>query len=264
MPFDFPKDVLARSHQVPVLVDFWAPWCGPCRVLGPILDKVAADNGGAWELCKVNTDEHPSISQEYGIRGIPAVKLFVDGRVADEFTGALPETQVRAWLRKALPSRVALEVQQSEEAIVAGQGGAATIKELEGVLTDEPGHSRARIRLAQLLALSDLTRALTLLKGTDPEADLLQVVEAIRALDRFQPGNPLPDGPGQGPFGRACAAFAHGDADGAAKSIIELLQADRYYHDDAGRKFGVAIFTILGPGHPVTKAHRRTFDMWLY
>ena len=91
------------SHKKPVLVDFWAPWCGPCRVLGPTLEKLAKESKGAWRLVKINADKHPGLTQQYGVKGIPAVKLFVDGAVVNEFVGALPEHAVRQWLAEAIP-----------------------------------------------------------------------------------------------------------------------------------------------------------------
>ena len=100
---DFDTAVLARSREVPVLVDFWAPWCGPCRALKPLLEKLAGEYGGRFELAKLNSDEAPSVSARYAVRSIPAVKLFVGGEVVDEFTGALPEGQLRAFLDTHLP-----------------------------------------------------------------------------------------------------------------------------------------------------------------
>ena len=100
----FDEDVIQTSHRKPVVVDFWAPWCAPCRILGPTLEKLAKESGGRWRLVKINSDTFPDLAQRYGIRGIPAVKLFVDGAVKDEFVGALPEPAVRQWLDRALPS----------------------------------------------------------------------------------------------------------------------------------------------------------------
>ncbi len=105
IPEFFQKEVLDKSHDKPVLVDFWAPWCGPCRVLGPTLERLARNSSGRWRLVKINTDRRPELSQMYDVRGIPAVKLFVNGEVTGEFVGALPRHKVRQWLDKHLPQQ---------------------------------------------------------------------------------------------------------------------------------------------------------------
>ena len=112
---NFDQQVLERSRELPVLVDFWAAWCGPCRVLGPVLEAMASQTDGRWELAKVDTETHQDVAARYGIRSIPAVKLFVDGEVVDEFVGALPEPQIRAWLERLLPRPSQAEVLRAGE-----------------------------------------------------------------------------------------------------------------------------------------------------
>ena len=262
---DFQADVLEASRERPVLVDFWAPWCGPCRVLGSTLDRLAEEAGGRWTLVKVNTDEAPGLMQRYGVRGIPAVKLFVDGAVAAEFTGALPEHVLRQWLDEHLPSPGRAEVQAAEAAWEAGDRAGARAA-LERALADPEASTAAwaagaRARLARLLAFDDADRARALVDGVHtPEAEAVRTVLEARGRDL----EGLEAGPAREPVRRAHAALEAGDLDAALEALIEAVRADRYYDDDGARKLAVALFQTLGEGHEVSKRHRPAFNMSLY
>ena len=121
----FEEEVIEASYKRPVVVDFWAPWCGPCRVLGPVIEKLAGEQSDLWDLVKVNSDDHPEISTRFEIKGIPAVKMFVGGVVVDEFTGSLPEPAIRQWLEKALPSEAKNLLREAEHLLDAGDRVAA-------------------------------------------------------------------------------------------------------------------------------------------
>jgi putative thioredoxin len=168
---DFERDVLEASQRVPVLVDFWAPWCGPCRALKPILEKLVAEFGGKFLLAKVNTDENPEIAARYGVRGIPNVKAFVDGKLADEFTGAQPESAVRRFIETLVPSP-AETLRRSAQADVAQGDFEAAERKLREAIALDAGSDGARVDLAALLAArQDLDGA---------EAELASIPEHLR------------------------------------------------------------------------------------
>ena len=265
---EFQTDVIEASRTVPVLVDFWAPWCGPCRVLGPALDRLAAENEGKWRLVKVNTDEHPELSRRYGIRGIPAVKLFADGEVVDEFTGALPEYAVKQWLEKALPSENKKRLARAERELEADNEGAAR-ELLDKILEEEPGNPKARVLLARLLAFEDPSRAAELVEGSAfAGPGFVQIEGAVKTIARLyelsQDDADLPDGAGKKAYQEGIDALRHRDFSRALERFIDVIRADRYYDDDGARKACVALFALLGNDHPAVKQYRRTFDMALY
>lgn len=165
---EFASAVLERSHQVPVLVDFWAPWCGPCRVLKPLLEKIAADYGGRFVLAKLNSDEAPEVSARFAVRSIPAVKLFIDGQVADEFVGALPEAQVRAFIVRHLPDE-AEKLRRAALQLAEPAARAAALREAE---TLSAGRPQIRFDLA-----------IALIEAGQPD-EARQVLERIERRDR--------------------------------------------------------------------------------
>ena len=141
---NFDVDVLERSREKPVLVDFWAAWCGPCRVIGPVLERLADDNGDDWELRKLDTEKHPAVARQYRITSIPAVKLFVDGEVKDEFVGALPEQMIVLWLKRALPSKFREHLKRAEALLAERNFGEAhyLLSEVLGTRPRRPARNR--------------------------------------------------------------------------------------------------------------------------
>ncbi|MES3629305.1 MAG: tetratricopeptide repeat protein [Longimonas sp.] len=261
---DFSTDVIEASRTTPVLVDFWAPWCGPCRQLGPTLEQLDAERDD-WRLVKVNVDEHNDLARQYGVRGIPAVKLFVDGTVEAEFTGALPRHAIEKWLDEHLPSEEKETLRQAQAALRDGRREDAA--ELLAPLAESKEASpETRLLLASALVFDAPERALTLIDTLDvADPALRQQREAVQTLGRLLTRDPdLPDTDTAATYREALAALREEAFDDALSHFIDVVREDRSLDDDGARKACVALFTLLGPDHPVTKTHRRTFDTSLY
>ncbi|MCU0450038.1 MAG: tetratricopeptide repeat protein [Bernardetiaceae bacterium] len=261
---NFAQDVLEASQQTPVVVDFWAPWCGPCQFLGPVIEKLAREADGQWQLVKVNSDEHPELSAQYRVQGIPAVKMFVEGRVAAEFTGALPEPAIRRWLAQHLPSASRKALQMAQQLIQAGQPEAAA-QQLAQVLAQEPQNAQAAMALARLRLFDQPAQAAELLRLAERDGELLQTAEQLAHLAHLlAPGAGLPAGPGQATFQAGLAALATRDFGAALEAFIQVVATHRAYHEKAAEKACLGIFAYLGEGHEITKQYRRRFGMALY
>ncbi len=264
---DFQTDVLELSRTIPVLVDFWADWCGPCKVLGPVLERLAEKHPGEWALRKLNTEQFPDIAAEYGIQSIPNVKLFIGGNVANEFVGALPEAAVERWLQSAIPDRHAAELDRAQTLVRSQQPGAAR-EILEQVLADSPDNERGQVLLGLALVLSDREKAVHLVASVDESSRHFDLADAIRSLNqllaKLVTPSLLPDSPVKSSYLDAATCIAGGDFDKALELLIDVIRRERYYDDDGARKACIAIFRYLGEEHPVTQQHRRDFGNALY
>ena len=263
---NFQQEVIQKSFEKPVLVDFWAEWCGPCKILGPVLEKLAEKHNDKWVLAKVNTEVHQELAMQYGIRGIPNVKLFIDGQVTDEFTGAMPEAAIEQWLQKAIPSKFAQHVAQAADLLQRGDIQKSQ-EILESVLAAEPGNLAAKAMLARSLAFSNPQKAVELaqdLEGTE-HYNLSEALNEIAYLyDRAENPDKLPEAPVKSQYLQAIADLKQLDFEKALKTFIEIIIEDRYYDDDGARKACIAIFKYLGDSSELTRDYRTRLSRAMY
>lgn len=262
---DFQQAVLEESTRRPVVVDFWAPWCGPCKVLKPILEKLAAEYGGKFLLAKINSDENQELAARYGVRGIPSVKAFIGGEPVDEFSGALPEPEVRAFLDRLIPSPAEEIRRQADAARVAGNLAGALELLAEASRLD-PAHVGVRLDAAEvMLDLNEADEARRLIGSVPDDAD--PRVPQLKARLQFT-----------GAAGDDEAALAarvaanENDLDARLKlanllvasaryeagmdQLLEIVRRDRSFGDDIGRKTLLSVFDLLGGGEVVSRYRR--------
>jgi putative thioredoxin len=238
---NFAAAVLERSHSLPVVVDFWADWCAPCRQLGPVLEREASKRSGRLELVKLDVDANPTVSRSYGIQGIPAVKAFREGRVVAEFVGAQPAAAVERFLDSLLPSEAELLAQRGDE------------ESLRAAIVLEPGHADAAVQLARILHG----------RGQDQEAlEILENVHGSFAADGLSARIRL-ERSGVLDLGRAFEALDAGDNEKALDVLIESITLARSSRDEI-RRVVVGLLDELGLDHPLVSTSRRKLASVLY
>jgi putative thioredoxin len=264
---DFATDVIERSHTVPVLVDFWAEWCGPCKILGPVLERLADANDGEWELAKLNTENHQDIAGQYSIRSIPNVKLFVDGEVVNEFVGALPEPRVVDWLRTAIPSKYRAQLAGARQ-LLTENGASGAIEMLQAIVAAEPGNDEATVLLGQAFLGSDHRQAVEIVERVVLGSKHYEAAEAVKTLatayGSLDNGQQLAESPVKEGYVAAIRDARSHAYEPALEGFLDVVRRDRQYDGDGARKAIIAIFKLLGEDHPLTGRYRRALSSALY
>ena len=272
----FENDVLKASTSVPVLVDFWAPWCAPCRVLKPVLEKLAGEYQGRFLLAKVNSDEHPQLSAQFGVRGIPNVKAFVDGKLADEFTGALPESGVRAFIDRLIPTP-GEKLRRTARALVNQGDFDEAERHLRSALALEPGNHALRLDLVELLlaknshAEADEVFAPIPERERDARADKLyfvlafwkksQQLPAVGELETRLAANP-DDLPSRLALGERLVADKRYEP--ALATLLEVVRKDRGALRTGARKLMVEVFRLAEDQDELVSRYRKLLAGALY
>ncbi len=268
---NFDAEVVAASHQIPVLIDFWAPWCGPCKVIGPLLEKVETSYGGRFKLVKIDSDQEQELSQAFGIRSIPTCVLMVGGKPVDGFMGAVPEGQIKTFLDKHLPSEEALEAQaDAEDAAALAQAGdpQAALHKLQEAISINPGNDDARYDYVRLLIENDriedarvaLAPALAQIPRQIRFEALEQFLDAIEFVltdDRgtWQPAQfdtliAANKRDFETRLAKARLLMVSGDWTGAMDELLEIIMRDKAWNKEVPRRTFVAILELLTPPKP--------------
>lgn len=268
----FATAVIEESRHRPVVVDFWAPWCGPCRVLGPIIERVAAETAGAVLLAKLNTDENPVTATDFRIQGIPAVKAFRDGKVVAEFTGAVPEAQVRAFFAKLAPTPAEQLVQ--EAALLSRKGDARGAEgRYRKALDLSASNADAIVGLATILVgRGDREEAEALLARAPVDRRAKALRHRLFLLD-FEAKHSGEDLEGEARIAPAdpraryrwgVMLAARADYTRALDELLESVRLDRQFADGAARKAALAVFDILGLDSDATREYQRRLSALLF
>lgn len=259
---DFEYEVIAYSQHVPVVVDFWAEWCGPCRQLGPLLEKLAIESQGNFRLAKVNVDENPNLAVRYAVRSIPSVKAFRHGAIVGEFFGAQPEGRVREFLRQVAPTQDDLALEKANSLLEMEKAHQAE-PIFRQVLQHTPENPTALLGLSRCLLWQGNGREALRILEDFPTSRELSTAETLlplaQALARLEDGNPQfsdSEDPLDAAYENALRLIKRGNFPAAMDGLLDVLRENKRYREGAARKILVALFAVLGEQNPLTREYR--------
>lgn len=259
--FDFQQDVLNKSAEIPVIVDFWAPWCGPCRILGPVIEELAGEAGGRWKLVKVNTEEQQHVAQKYGIKSIPNVKMFFEGKVVAEFSGALPKYQIEKWLSRHLPDP---RIRTFHAILRKLEHDPTGMDQLFSFVNENPDMGEPRLTLAGLILVENPQLAIELLEPLKAGHSLTGHAEDVRTMAQLLSFESEEDTPIANKLKAAREALWASDWQETLELLIECIFINKTYAEELPRRATIAIFHHLGEQHELSKKYRPRFSMALY
>jgi putative thioredoxin len=264
---DFEYQVIAYSQQTPVVVDFWANWCVPCKALSPVLEKLAKEGNGAFRLARIDVDANPNLAVRFNVRGIPAVKAFRDGQVVSEFTGLQPEVRVRDFIRALAPSKADLLLEKAHTLLDMRQPASAE-KEFRRALDESPDNPAALLGLIKSLLLQGRVGEAEPLLNSFPASKEFGSAENLHplaeAMGKMQKAASSGNDPLEPAYANALRLAGRGNVMAAMDGLLDILRQDKHYQHDEARRVMVALFELLKADDPLTRQYRNEFASVLF
>jgi putative thioredoxin len=264
---DFEYEVIAYSNHIPVIVDFWAEWCRPCKTLTPILEKITGDAQGLFRLAKVNVDDNPNLALRFNVRSIPNVKAFRDGQVVSEFLGLQPEPRVKEFISSIAPSKIDLLLEKGQSQLEM-QNWLDAGTSFRAFVAKSPNHPAGLLGLIKAnLMLGDYIGVKKIMDEFPPSPEYahMEIMRPLyEALTKITPGYDFLDDPIEASYHNALSLITRGNLPAAMDGVIDILRLDKHYHNDEVRKILLGLFEILGDNQPLTQQYRRELALVLF